>query len=379
MTEKTIIHIITGLRDGGAEGALYRLVTDDRNADHIVVSLTGEDDYGEPLRDAGIEVHALGLSAKNAPAVAWRLMKLIKQAGPDVIVQTWMYHADVIGGIIARLAGVKKVYWGLRSGSLDQKLNKKSTLAFVKLARFLSGRLPTKIISCSERAALEHIDYGYAADMFDVVHNGYDLEQMAFNSNARRMVRDRYAIPESAFLVGMVARFDPQKDHANLFEAVKRTQEKYPDVRILLVGRGMTPENMELRALIEAHIPHAKDKIHLAGPRKNIPDYYSAMDVHVLSSAYGEGFPNVVAEGMACERPTIATDVGETDVILGGIGTLVPARDSDALAMAINDAIRVKSEVPKDFLAIGKASRQSIVDRFGIAAMIDGFHNVWGK
>jgi glycosyltransferase involved in cell wall biosynthesis len=378
VSEKTIVHIITGLKDGGAEGALYRLVTNDRNAEHIIISLTGEDDYGKPLREAGIEVYALGLCARNAPKAAWHLHKLIRTLKPDVV-QTWMYHADVIGGIVARLAGARQVFWGLRSGSLDQKLNKRSTLAFVKLARHLSRRLPKKIISCSDRAAKEHIAYGYAPDMFEVVHNGYDLEAMAFNPNARRLVRERCGIPENAFVVGMVARFDPQKDHGNLFEAIRIVQEGNPNVHLLLVGRGMTPDNHEVRTLVEKLLPDAGKRLHLAGPRTNVPDYYSAMDLHVLSSAYGEGFPNVVAESMACERPTVATDVGETDVILGDHGTLVPPRNRDALAMAIEDAVRVRQECPREYIAVGKASRQSIVDRFGISAMVKGFHEVWGS
>lgn len=113
------LHIITGLNLGGAEKALYRLMTSSNSKDDLVVSLTSKGSIGQELEEKGFKVFALGLRAYNFPIVLYRLYRLIKLHQPDII-QTWLYHADLLGGFAAKLAGVKHIIWGIRTTELKK-------------------------------------------------------------------------------------------------------------------------------------------------------------------------------------------------------------------------------------------------------------------
>ena len=141
---ENIVHIITGLSDGGAEAVLYRLCTNDSNAKHTVISLMGMGKYGSLLEQAGIEVYCLNMPAGRVTISGLRrLYSLLKQLKPDAV-QTWMYHADLIGGVAARMAGIKNVYWNIRHTTLEKGKSKKSTIYIAKICAFLSRWVPKK-------------------------------------------------------------------------------------------------------------------------------------------------------------------------------------------------------------------------------------------
>lgn len=369
-----VLHIITGLENGGAEGALFRLVTHDKERTHSIISLRGPGKYGPILEAYGVEVSCLHLSAKTMPKALGKLVAKIRAANADVV-QTWLYHADVIGGTAARVAGAKRIIWGIRGAAIDEDRAKRSTMRMVRTAAFLSRSIPEAVISCSERAARDHVAMGYPEHLMHCVSNGYDLEQMQPDEAGRARLRETFGVPNDTFLVGMAARFDPQKDHANLFEAFSLSL-KDRDARLVLAGSGCDPENEALAQLAEA--AGVKDQVIFAGQQADMPAFYSALDLHALSSAYGEGFPNVIAEAMACGTPAVGTDVGETGLVLGESGTLVPPRAPEALALALADAERVWREDRDSFEAVAAAGRQHITDNFSIATMISGFARVWG-
>ncbi|MGE8636156.1 MAG: glycosyltransferase, partial [Achromobacter piechaudii] len=111
-----VLHVITGLGQGGAESVLLRLATyPEPGVTHTVVSLTDEGIYGERLRAAGVTVHALGMKRGRVSLGGFlALRRLIANSRADVV-QTWMYHADLIGGLAARMAGVRAIAWGIRN------------------------------------------------------------------------------------------------------------------------------------------------------------------------------------------------------------------------------------------------------------------------
>ena len=213
-----VLHIITGLGGGGAEAVLCRLATADQqtNNQHYVISLMDRGVYATRLEQAGVVVHTLDLPRGK---VSWtglaKLYRLIRQVRPDVV-QTWMYHADLIGGVVARLAGIKAIAWGIRHANHDPAHNSRATLRIVWLCARLSSWVTTKIVSCSIKATQLHQALGYCADKFINIPNGYALEQLKPDEQARCTVREELKIASNAFVLGMVARFDPQKDHQNL-------------------------------------------------------------------------------------------------------------------------------------------------------------------
>jgi glycosyltransferase involved in cell wall biosynthesis len=370
-----ILHIITGLSNGGAEGVLYRLCKYDGQAEHIVVSMMDEGKYGRLLKKEGVNVHYLNLPAGKVTFSALsKLYRLIRMLKPDVV-QTWMYHADLIGGVVAKLAGVKKVFWNVRHTTLESGKSKRSTILIAKLCAKLSGFIPEQIIYCAHEAQAIHKNLGYKKGKAKVIGNGYDLALFDQNVQFREMILNEFSISNKEVLLGMVGRYDPQKDHSNLISALGIVKQKGFEFKLLLIGKQLDDSNDELLEQINSE--SVSDNIRLLGQRTDIPSVMNALDIHVLSSSFGEAFPNVLAEAMACGTPCVTTDIGDAALIVGNTGWVVPPKDMQALANAIMQAIKEKQENHLAWLNRQKECRERIVDNFSIEKMIDAYHRVW--
>lgn len=370
---KVIIHIITGLNDGGAEAVLYRLCKNDSENKHVVISMMDEGKYGPLLKEVGIEVYTLNMSAGRVSFSGLiKLFRLIKKTSPDVV-QTWMYHADLIGGVVARLAGIKKVYWNIRHTILEKGISKKSTIMVAKFCAYLSRFIPYKIVCCASSALNVHAALGYKKDKMLVIGNGYELEKFSPNSEGGVGLRRDLRLEDDKVVLGMVGRYDPLKDHNNLLKALNIVVRQEFNFVCLLVGRGLTKENREL--VNKIYQLNLSDHLLLLGQRNDIPTVMNALDLHLLSSM-SEGFPNVLAEAMACGTPCITTDVGDASVIVGNTGWVVPAQNSEALANAIVEAIKEKKDM-QSWQLRKNACREHIVSNFSIEEMIKQYHSIW--
>lgn len=369
--KKPIVHIITGLEDAGAEGALFRLCVNDPGTRHIVISLGGMGKYGPMLEGRGITVHAMNLTPARLARGLFRLRALLRSYDPSAV-QTWMYEADVFGGIAARLAGITNVFWSIRFSQVDMKgVPAKMALA-IRLSKPLSRLIPKAVVSCAHVAKDEHIRIGYTAnpEKWHIIHNGYDFRDLVRNPDLGVGLREDLGIPLSLPLIGMVARYDPQKDHESLLQALGRIDRPFG---LLLVGRGVDTDP-ELTALLEQH--GLTRKTWRMGSTPRVRDVFNALDVHVLASRFGEGFPNVVAEAMACGATSISTDSGDARYILEDRGFLTPMRQPWALRRAIDAQLELNSHVV-DVEAWREANRRHVVDRFDVQTMIAQFHAVW--
>lgn len=367
-----VFHIITGLDSGGAEGALYRLCVADKENRHHVVSMMDGGKYGPMLEAQGISVICLGMPRGRLTLKGLqRLRKLLRTERPD-IVQTWMYHADLVGGAIARLAGVRNIIWGIRHSDLASSGTSRSTVAVARLCAWLSRWLPRNIICCAQKAADVHAAFGYDAKRLHVVPNGYDLERFRPDPDARTAVRSELGLAQDQQVIGFVARYDPLKDHGNLLQALALLKERGQAPACLLIGTGMDEGNAALSSLIAGL--GLNGQIHLLGQRSDIPAMMNALDLHVMSSA-SEAFPNVLAEAMACGTPCVSTDVGDAAVIIGDTGWVVPAQDSAALAEAISHALQ-ECDTP-DWGDRKSSARTRVEMRFSMDRMIKSYRAIW--
>lgn len=374
-TARKVLHISNDLADGGAQGALFRLCTTPReDVEHIVVSLMGAGKYGPLLEDAGVQVFCLNMRRSVLTFGAlWQLYQIVRNQAPDAV-QTWMYHANLLGGLIARLGGCANLVWGIRHSDFDPAHTSFTTRLVNKIGALSSRWLPRKIIACATRAVDVHVRDGYDQSKFSVVPNGFDTTKFAPDAQSRSAVRASLGIAPDVPLVGLVGRWHPQKDHANLLAAFAQVRSRYHDLELVLVGEGCVPENDTLAKMIgEADLESA---VHLLGRRSDTPAIMNAIDLHVLSSSHGEAFPNVVAEAMACGTPCVVTDIGDAAFIVGDNGWVVPVRDSQALAAAIGAALTLKSD-PALWEQRKFASRAYVSERFTLQRMADGFHEVW--
>ncbi len=360
-----VCFITTGLELGGAELALARLLKtlDQEQIEPLVISLSGTGPVAEMLRDSGIGLQCADWSASPLLAATRfrRLVNLIRAARPDVV-QTWMYHADLFGGAAARLAGTAPVFWGIRNGVLDWRATKLTTKTVVRCCARLSTRIPDKIVSCALSAQEAHIGLGYTPDKFVVIPNGVDTDYFRFDVAGRARVRREFGIPGQCLVVGYVARFHQQKDHRTFLRAAALLANRRATARYVLCGPGCEASNLTLMQWIREF--GLQDRVHLLGPRRDMPAVLSSFDLHTITSTYGEAFPNVVAESMACERPGVVTDVGDAARISGNEDFVVAQRDPEAVAGAW-ERVFALTEAARS--ALGRAARQRIMDHFSLA------------
>lgn len=372
-----VLHIITGLGQGGAESVLFRLATyPGADVEHVIVSLTDEGIYGERLRAAGVAVHALGMHRGRVSLGGFMALRsLIAATRPDAV-QTWMYHADLIGGLAARLAGVRAIAWGIRNSGEHLERSSRSARLVLRACALLSGRIPKAIVCAAQKSAQRHADKGYDRERMVVIANGYDLSRYAPNDEARQRVRAQWGLPQDVPAIGCVARWDPLKDHANLLRAIAALVRDGRDagLRCVLIGRGMDTANTELAALIDRL--GLRDRLVLAGPSDDVPAAMNGLDLHVLSSC-AEGFPNVVAEAMACGVYCVVTDVGDAAFIVGDAGVVVPLEQSEALARGIETALCEVAS--RGRTRAGEAGRARVLENFDLARMVQSYIAVWRR
>lgn len=371
-----VLHVITGLGDGGAEAVLYRLCLFDKDNHHIVISLMDEGKYGPLLEQAGINVECLGLSSfKTILKTLINLRSRIKSHRPDVV-QTWMFHGDLVGGISARLAGVRNVVWGVHHTTLVKGESKRSTILIAKMNAFLSHFIPKKIIYCAEKSREVQESIGFDKSKGTVTHNGYDICNFKPDFAARLAFRKELGVSEDVFLIGHVGRFSPYKDYPTLFKAFNQVAQKRVSAKFVLVGSGLDEKNTELLDLIPSWLN--KDNLYLLDRRADIPYVMNGIDLFVLSSTT-EAFPNVLNEAMACSTPCVTTDVGDASVIVDATGWIADSGKPEQLADAIELAVE---ESEKNSCAWAKRkdeTRNRIVENFSIEKMMISYQKVWSS
>jgi len=333
------------------------------------------DVYGPQLLAAGIHVDTLDMPrGMLTPRGIVRLGRILSRQRPDVV-QTWMYHADLVGGLVGRGLRIP-VLWNLRNSDLDPMRTSFATRLVVRFLALLGRQVPVRIVSCSQKAIDVHSTLGYPSDRFDIIHNGFDCLAFNHDQNVRRQMRTTLGIKPHTLVLGMVARWDPQKDHANLLAALARLARSIPEFCCVLVGHGMSKENLELYSQIQSH--GLSDRVLLLGLRNDIPAVMNAFDLKVLSSAYGEAFPNVLAEAMACGVPCVTTRVGDAGLIVGDTGWVVPPGDAEALAEAIAQALRARQDGAA-WQGRQFRCRDRIVREFSLDRMARSYHDLWRR
>lgn len=369
-----VIHIITGLSDGGAEAVLYRLCHHDKENRHIVISLMDKGKYGSLLDDIGVQVYCLDMPAGKIRILALiKLYKLIHQLKPDVV-QTWMYHADLIGGVIARFAGIKNIIWGVHHTALVKGESKRSTILIAKLNALISSFIPRRIIYCAEKSRQVQESIGFKHEIGQVIPNGYNINDFKPNPNAKMTFRQEIDLSNNKFLIGHVGRYHPFKDYPTLVNAIGLLTKQKGALKVAIVGTDLTTNNIQLNQLIKDN--RCSEHITLLGRRNDITVVMNGFDLFVISSV-SEAFPNVLNEAMACGTPCVTTDVGDSRVIVGDTGWVVPPKDTHALANAILAAIEEKQNNPQAWQARKQACRERIVSNFSIEKMVEGYHQVW--
>lgn len=369
------MHVITTLGPAGAETMLCRIASRMNRSQfkNEVVSLTGILDLAEKLQEIGVRVRTLRMkkSVPN-PLLVMRLARWIRMSKPDVI-QTWMYHANLVGSLAARLAGEVPVVWGIHHSGFDPRVDKRRTMLVNRACAFLSRKFPARVVCCSEASLRLHKKLGYAPEKLEVIPNGFDLEQIKPDPAARFSLREELGIPGDAVIIGLAARLHPHKDHRNFLWAAARLHEQKPEVHFVLCGLNIHWQNSQLAEWIEA--AGIRNCCHLLGLRHDMPRLFSAMDIATIASR-SEAFPVVIGEAMACETPCVVTDVGDSAMIVGQTGIVVPPANPDALANAWRKLIDAGPEVRRH---LGIAARRRVKEHFAISTIVERYQAIYTR
>lgn len=369
-----IVHVISGLGQGGAETVLYRLclATQSRYA-HEVISLGEAEVFGPRLQSAGIPVRAFGLSGKNILLQGRAaLAEALAEIQPDVI-QTWMYHANALAGWWAyRLGYQGRIIWNIRNSGQHTEAFSRLSRWSLRVGAWLSRRVPTAIVACAQRAAEQHQRLGYKGPPMTVIPNGIDTDYWQPNQREGQQRRSQLRLEPHMPVIGTVARWHELKDYPNLLAALGQLIQRYPNIKCLLIGDEVVQTNKALMALIREH--QLENNVLLLGRREDVRDWLQAMDIFVLASK-AEGFPNVVCEAMATGVRAVVTDVGDAAQIVGADGLVVPPRQPAALAGALEQAIHdLGTDAHRQAVVQG---RTRVVEQYQLAVMQQAYEQLW--
>ena len=370
-----VVFIVTCLPIGGAEIALYRLLTRlDKSIDAHVISLREDDEVGEMIRKLGIPVDALGMNPSRPSLFAvLRLVKRLRELKPDLI-QTWMYHADLLGGVAAKIANSGcPVVWSVRHNNLSRAITKPATIVVAKLCAWLSRLVPRRVVFNSESSRALHRGFGYATHKCAVIANGLDLRVFAPQPAARTAVRDELGLAPDTPLVGMFARFDLIKNHQGFVKMAGQLRAKMPECHFILSGLDVDSGNPRFAQWIDE--AKLAGSIHLLGPRRDMPRLMSAIDVLAMPS-WGEAFPNVVAEAMACGVPCVVHAVGDAPHIVGDIGLVVQPGDDAAFVDGLERCLRLPAGARQEF---SRRARARVEAYFNLDTMANRYMDLYAN
>ena len=368
-----IMHIITDLNTGGAEMMLYKLLSGLDREKFLcrVISLEPPGVLSRKINNLGIQVDSLDVNPRLPnPLALFKAIQMMLKWRPQVV-QTWMYHADLLGTLAWKISRSGVLAWNMRCTNMDFSQYSKTTRWVMKACAALSG-IPHMIVANSHASIEDHREMGYNPRRAMVIPNGFDLERFKPDPVLSGQVRNEFEIPENAPCIGLVARFDPMKDHVTFFSAAELIWRKRPDTHFILCGEGMVWENPQ----IQAHLGKSRSSlnVHLLGRREDVNRIMAGLDILVSSSAFGESFPNVIGEAMACGVPCVATDVGDSRRIIGGTGKIVPLKDPLAMANSVLELLDLPDE---EFDKLGILARERIRTLYSLDKVVRDYEKMY--
>jgi glycosyltransferase involved in cell wall biosynthesis len=216
-----------------------------------------------------------------------------------------------------------------------------------------------------------HIQLGYPSYKFEIIPNGFDISLFHPDSVAALSLREEFGLNTTDPVIGHLARFDPQKDHHTLIKAAELVIKSLPDARFILCGENINWDNQKLVGWIdEAGI---RDHFLLLGRRDDMPRILAGLDL-LVSSSVGEAFPTVLGEAMACGIPCVATDVGDSGLIIGETGILVPPCEPGPLAQGLIDMLKLSGSERE---LLGQKARKRVIENFNLPDIVNKYEKTF--
>jgi glycosyltransferase involved in cell wall biosynthesis len=293
-----------------------------------------------------------------------RLRRLMRSQQPDIIYAFLSTQTTLAAILLPRDLQTRLVF-GIRAAGMGAHFYD----ALSALSLWLEARLASRadlIIANSRAAQSDAVLRGMPVGRIVVIPNGIDTVAMAPLPEAGAAHRQAWGLAHDAFVIGCVARFDPMKDHASFLKAGAMFLRHHGDVRFVCIGSGPTDYITELKAL--GRKLGLAERIIWADTTEVTYGIYNAFDIATLTSSFGESFPNVIGEAMACGVPVVATDLGDVKEIIAECGEVVPPREPAALCAAW-ERLRQRLKLEPGLRA---RARAAIIEKYSVESMVLG-------
>jgi len=361
---KKVCFIIRRLDAGGAQRQLSEIVKGLERSKYFITVLTFYD--GGLLADdikqlPHIKYICLEKRGRwDVVSFIYRLATVLHKLQPDIL-HGYLGPANLLCILAKPLLSKTRIIWGIRASNVDQNHYDWLSRLTGVLERFLS-RFADLIIINSRAGRAYHTAQNFPAQKMVVVPNGIDTDLFKPDPEAGMLLRKKWRIDRGTILIGLAARLDPMKDHATFLTAASLVYSKRPDVRFVCIGSG--PESYAATLRQRANELGIADKVLWKDTRSDMPAVYSSLDMVTSSSAFGEGFPNVIGEAMSCETPCVVTDVGDSAVIVEKTGIVVPPANPEALAQGWLACLA------RDRTDMGARARRRIIEHFSVSLLV---------
>jgi len=358
--------LIRSLERGGAERQLVNLANSLKISGHqvkVVVFYSGGS-LETLLHEVGVPVVDLKKSGRwDMVGFFLRAQRWLYKERPQVL-YSFLVGANLFASLLKPFVPGMRTVWGVRASNMAlAKYDKMSRLVFGLSRVFACGA--DLIIANSEKGREYHVARGYPPQRTITIPNGIDTRRFRRDEAARTRQRAEWGVSGDEQLVGLVARLDPMKDHENFLAAAARVTKQDETVRFVCIGDG--PEERFAVLVAYAEQLGIGTRMRWESGKTDMAGIYSALDIAVSASAFGEGFSNALAEAMACGVPCVATEVGDANAVVGETGLVVPPSDSVALADGI---LRMIHRLPGEREMLGGRAREHISTSFRMDRLV---------
>lgn len=361
-----IVLLISSLASGGAERQVVTLAKalHKRGVPLTVVVHYPNGCFEKDLREAGVPLVSLGKNGRwDVAGFLFRFIKTLRQERADVVYGCLGTERTLLA-LFRHFLRPSRIVWGVRTSNMDMRRYDWLSRALYRCEPRLSCRADL-IISNSASGAELAVKRGFPADKTVIVHNGIDTSRFIPDAKAREELRSEWKIKKEEVLIGRVGRLDPMKDYPTFLKAARLLADWNDHIRFVCVGDGPVAFWNGLDSLCREL--QLEDRLIWAGLRADMASVYNSLDVLCSASSFGEGFPNAVAEAMACGVPCVVTDVGDSAAIVGGFGAVVKPGDPEALA----HGCKVICQRLRDGTLEGSTLRRHIETKFSVEALAD--------
>lgn len=352
--------IIRDLDYGGAQRQLISLVNnlDPKKFDITLIVFYLTDKLEKDLITNKVKLISLNKKGRwDLFYFFFYLVKILKKINPDII-HSYLSSPNLLTIFLKPIFPHVKIVWGLRNSSMNISRYDWLYVLNLQLESFFSF-FPDLIIANSYKAKENYLKRKYPPQKIKVIPNGINTEKFKPDGDARIALRREWNITDHEILIGLIARLDPMKDHPNFLRGAKLLlSQTSQNIRFVCVGEGSPIYTQKLYQLTEEL--NLQNKLIWAGARNDMIAVYNALDFSTLTSIDGEGFSNAIGEAMACGKPCVVTDVGDSALVVGEIGIIVPPNNPEALVQAWQKMLQMNRD------KIGIEARNRILHNFSI-------------